>query len=38
MQLGVLKVGVPVYLVKTKETMMSDYKEIFEGVAKLKDF
>ena len=32
MQLGVLKVGVPVYSVKTEGTIMSDYKEIVEGV------
>ena len=37
-QLGVLKLGIPLYSVTSKETIMSDYKEIFEGVGKLKDY
>ena len=37
-QLGVLKLGIPLYSVTSKETIMCDYKEIFEGVGKLKDY
>ena len=37
-QLGVLKLGVPVYSVKSKEAIMADHKQLFEGVGKLKDF
>ena len=34
---GVLKLGVPVYMLLSKEAIMSDYKEVFDGVEKLKD-
>ena len=37
-QLGVLKLGTRIYTVTSSETIMSDYKEIFEGVGKLKDY
>ena len=37
-QLGVLKLGIPICSVISKESIMSDYKEIFEGVGKLKDY
>ena len=37
-QLGVLKLGNQICTVTSKETIMSDYKEIFEGVGKLKDY
>ena len=37
-QLGVLQFGVPVYLLKSKEEILHDYKGIFEGVGKLTDF
>ena len=37
-QLGGLKLGIPLYSVTSKETIMSDYKETFEGVGKLKDY
>ncbi|XP_068706850.1 uncharacterized protein [Montipora foliosa] len=38
LQLGVLKLGVPVYTVQSKEVIMSDYKGVFDGVGKLKDY
>ena len=38
LQLGVLKLGVPVYTLQSKEAIMSDYKEVFDGVGKLKDY
>ena len=37
-QLGVLKLGTRICTVTSSETIMSDYKEIFEGVGKLKDY
>ena len=37
-QLGVLKLGSLICTVTSSETIMSDYKEIFEGVGKLKDY
>lgn len=37
-KLGVLKLGTQICTVTCSETIMSDYKEIFEGVGKLKDF
>ena len=37
-QLGVLKLGTRICTVTFHETNMSDYKEIFEGVGKLKDY
>ena len=37
-QLGVLKLGTQICTVTSSETIMSDYKEIFEGVGKLKDY
>ena len=37
-QLGMLKLGNQICTVTSKETIMSDYKEIFEGVGKLKDY
>ena len=37
-QLGVLKLGKQICTVASNETIMSDYKEIFEGVGKLKDY
>ena len=37
-QLGVLKLEVPIYSVKSKETLVSDYKEVFEGVGKLEGY
>ena len=37
LQLGVLKLGVPVYILQSKEVTMSDYK-VFDGVGKLKDY
>ena len=33
-----LKLGVPVYTLQSKEVITSDYKEVFDGVGKLKDF
>ena len=34
-----LKLGVPVYTLQSiKEVIMSDYKEVFDGVGKLKDY
>ena len=38
LQLGVLKWGVPVYVLQYKEEIMSEYKEVFDGVGKLKDY
>ena len=38
LQLGVLKLGAPVYTVQSKEVIMSDYKGVFDGVGKLKDY
>ena len=38
LQLGVLNLGVPVYTVQFKEVIMSDYKGVFDGVGKLKDY
>ena len=38
LQLGVLKLGAPVYTVQFKEVIMSDYKGVFDGVGKLKDY
>ena len=37
-RLGVLKLGAQICTVTSNETIMSDYKEIFEGVGKLKDY
>ena len=37
-QLGVLKLGTRICTVTSSETIMADYKEIFEGVEKLKDY
>ena len=37
-QLGVLKLGTQVCTVTSNETITFDYKEIFEGVGKLKDY
>jgi len=37
-RLGVLKLGAQICTVTSNETVMSDYKEIFEGVGKLKDY
>jgi len=37
-QLGVLKLGTRICTVTSNETIMSDYKEIFEGVGKLKNY
>ena len=37
-QLGVLKSGTRICTVTSSEKIMSDYKEIFEGVGKLKDY
>ena len=36
LQLGVLKLGVLVYTLQSKEAIMSGYKEVFDGVGKLK--
>ena len=36
--LGLLKLGTCICTVTFCETIMSDYKEIFEGVGKLKDY
>ena len=33
-----LKFGVPVYTLQSKEVIMSDYKEVFDGAGKLKDY
>ena len=33
-----LKLGVPVHTLQSKEVIMSDYKEVFDGVGKLKDY
>ena len=38
LQLGVFKLGVPVYTLKPKEAIMSDYKQVFDGAGKLKDY
>ena len=38
LRLGVLKLGVPVYALQSKEEIMSDYKEVFDGVGKPKDY
>jgi len=38
LQLGVLKLGVPVYMLQSKEAIMSDYKEVFYGMGKLEDY
>ena len=38
LQLGLLKLGAPVYTVQSKEVIMSDYKGVFDGVGKLKDY
>ena len=38
LQLGVLRWGVPVYVLQYKEEIMSEYKEVFDGVGKLKDY
>ena len=37
-QLGVLKLGTRICTVTSSETIVSDYKGIFEGVGKLKDY
>ena len=37
LQPGVLKLGIPLYALQPKEEIMSDYKEVFDGVGKLKD-
>ncbi|XP_022777877.1 uncharacterized protein LOC111319348, partial [Stylophora pistillata] len=37
-KLGVLKLGTQICTVTCSETVMSDYKKIFEGMGKLKDF
>ena len=37
-QLGVFKLGTQICTATSNETIMSDYKEVFEGVGKLKDF
>ena len=38
MEEKLLKLGVPVYTLQSKEVIMSDYKEVFDGVGKLKDY
>ena len=37
LQPGVLKLGIPLYALQSKEKIMSDYKEVYDGVGKLKD-
>ena len=37
MEEKLLKLGVQVYTLQSKEVIMSDYKEVFDGVGKLKD-
>ena len=38
LQLGVFKLGVPVYTLQSKEAIMSDCKQVFDGAGKLKDY
>ena len=38
MEEKLLKLGVQVYTLQSKEVIMSDYKEVFDGVGKLKDY
>ena len=38
MEEKLLKLGVPVYTLQSKEVIMSVYKEVFDGVGKLKDY
>ena len=38
LQVGVLKLDVPVYTLQSKEAIMSNHKEVFDGVGKLKDY
>ena len=38
LRLGMLKLGVPVYALQSKEEIMSDYKEVVDGVGKPKDY
>ena len=33
-----LKFGVPVYTLQSTEVIMSDYKQVFDGAGKLKDY
>ena len=37
-QLGVLKLGVPVYSVKSEVVILCDYEEFFESVGKLRSY
>ena len=38
MEEKLLKFGVPVYPLQSTEVIMSDYKEVFDGAGKLKDY
>ena len=38
MEEKLLKFSVPVYTLQSKEVIMSDYKEVFDGAGKLKDY